>query len=148
MKLKQMGHMRRLTKTVPSAAEKMFVVLALIYFLNAVLLVLRNPDDLNLDAQASDLPILMLQTAVYLLALRFIAPVLGRIWRSAVTNPILVSLLVLIVASSLWSEAPFSHSGVGSSLSPRQSSAFILGLGTTWVIKFASSLMHFRFAQF
>ena len=98
--------MRRRTKTMYPVVEKGFVVFAFLYFLNAVLLVLRNPDDLNLYPQASDIYTFALQTAVYLFALLFMVPVRGRIWRAIRMNPVLLSLLVLILASSLWSEVP------------------------------------------
>src|SRR5271156_4730203 len=100
--------MRQLTKVMYSVVEKWFVVVALLYFLSAVLELLRNPEHLvNTDTQASDTFNLVLQIGIYVFALLFMSPILGRVWKAMLMNPVLLSLLALVLASSLWSEVHF-----------------------------------------
>jgi O-antigen ligase len=87
-------------------AEKLLVVGALLYFMGAVVPVLRNPDDRYLDAQTSDSVILLEQLVIYAGAMIFMIPIRGRLLKVFAKNPVLCSLLLLILISTIWSAVP------------------------------------------
>jgi exopolysaccharide production protein ExoQ len=82
------------------------VVAALLYFLGAIIPVLRNPGHVSSEVQASDPFALLLQVLIYGTALIFMIPTAGRLLRALARNPVLAGFLLLILMSSLWSAAP------------------------------------------
>lgn len=98
--------MRLQTERMYFTAEKWFVVAALLYFLGAIIPVLRNPGHVSLEVQASDPFALFLEVLIYGIALVFMIPSSGRLLRALVRNPLLAGFLILILTSSLWSAAP------------------------------------------
>jgi exopolysaccharide production protein ExoQ len=96
-----------------STSEKMFlasepglVVGSLLFFMGAILPVLRNPEHWFMDARASDPIALLFQVGIYLVVLLLAATVWRDIFTALRDNPLITSLLVLTFASVLWSGVP------------------------------------------
>jgi exopolysaccharide production protein ExoQ len=88
-------------------AEKLFVVGALLFFMGAIIPVLRNPGHVTGEIQASDPLSVFLQLMVYGGAMIFMLPNFGRLLKAFAQNPVLCSLLLLVLISVVWSAVPF-----------------------------------------
>src|SRR5271154_1307496 len=86
--------------------EPLFGVVALLFFMGAILPVLRNPEHWFMDARASDPVALLFQVTVYLLVLLLVLSVWRDILAALWSNPLVTALLVLALASVLWSGVP------------------------------------------
>ena len=86
--------------------ERVFVILALFFFLGAVLPLLENPNDSAGIAVQTDPVVLFIQLAIYLFGLMFLFTVRRGVARALLTNPLLSLILVLAVASTAWSPVP------------------------------------------
>lgn len=98
--------MRLQTERMYFTAEKWFVVAALLYFLGAIIPVLRNPGHVPSEIQASDSFALFLEVLIYGTALIFMIPSSRRLLKALARNPLLGGFLILILVSSVWSAAP------------------------------------------
>src|SRR5271168_1872599 len=99
--------MRLRTERMYFIAERLFVVGAILFFMGAILPVLRNPGHITGEIQASDPLTLVLQLLIYGGAMIFMIPNRGRLLNVCVQNPVLCTLLLLILISSAWSAFPF-----------------------------------------
>jgi exopolysaccharide production protein ExoQ len=98
--------MRLQTERMYFTAEKWLVVGALLYFLGAIIPVLRNPAHISSEIQASDPFALLLQVLIYGAALIFMIPNAARLLRALASSPALASFLLLVLVSGVWSAAP------------------------------------------
>jgi exopolysaccharide production protein ExoQ len=97
--------MRSQTERLYFISERLFVVGALVYFMGAIIPVLKNPGHVFAEAQASDPLALLLQSAIYAGALIFMIPIRGSVLNACAKNPLLCSLLFLVLVSCIWSPA-------------------------------------------
>ncbi len=88
------------------ASEPVFGVLALLFFMGAVLPVWRNPEHWFMDARASDPVALSVQILVYLLVLLLVLSLWRDVLDAVRSNPLVTALLVLTVVSVAWSGVP------------------------------------------
>jgi O-antigen ligase len=88
-------------------AEKLFVVGAVLFFMGAIVPVLRNPGHVTGEIQASDSLSVLLQLLIYGGAMIFMLPNLGRLLQALAQNPVLCCLLLLVLSSTVWSTVPF-----------------------------------------
>jgi exopolysaccharide production protein ExoQ len=86
--------------------EELFVVGAMLFFMGAIIPVLRNPGHVTTEIQASDFLTVLLQLVVYGGVKIFMVPNRGRLRRVLAQNPLLCSLLLLILISTIWSPVP------------------------------------------
>jgi exopolysaccharide production protein ExoQ len=98
--------MRSQTERMYFIAEKILVVGAFLYFMAAIIPLLRNPDHMSLEIQASDSLLLLLQVVIYAGAMIFIIPNRGRLLKVFAQNPVLCCFLLLILFSTIWSAVP------------------------------------------
>ena len=97
--------MRWKTERMYFAAERLFVVAAIMYLTGAIFPVLKNPSH-NFDvASASDPLAFALQFSVYAIAALFMIPIRGSLLEAYKKNPVLCCLLALILISFVWSPA-------------------------------------------
>jgi O-antigen ligase len=86
--------------------ERLFVVGAMLFFMGAIIPLLRNPGHVTAEIQASDSLTVVLQLVIYGTALLFMIPKRARLLKVFAQNPVLCSLLLLILISTLWSPVP------------------------------------------
>jgi exopolysaccharide production protein ExoQ len=98
--------MESTTKRMFSACESALGVVSLLFFMGAVLPVLRNPEHWFMDARASDPVALLFQTGMYLVVLLLAASIWRDIFAALRENPLITALLVFTFASVLWSGVP------------------------------------------
>jgi len=98
--------MRLRTERMYFIAEKLFVIAAMLFFMGAVTPVLRNPDHLTGEIQASDPFNAILQLLFYAGAALFMLPQRARLLKAVTDNPVLCTLLLLVVLSAAWSSVP------------------------------------------
>ncbi len=98
--------MRRQTERMYFLTEKLFVIGAILFFMGAITPVLRNPEHITGEIQASDSLNVVLQLMVYGGAMLFLLPYRGRLLNAFAKNPVLCSLLLLILISCMWSPVP------------------------------------------
>lgn len=91
-------------------AEKVAVVGAILYLVGAVAPLLRDPEHTIINLHASDSTNLLLQAVVYMAVMPFVILNGARILKAIASNPVLCSIVLLVLFSILWSaEASLSR---------------------------------------
>ena len=104
--MKRRLRMSRQTESIAWLFERVFIVGALLFFMDVALRVLQDPGDTVLDVQTSDpihrvLNILVLMGAIFLMF-----PVRRYLLRALIANRALCALCFLVGLSSIWSPVP------------------------------------------
>jgi exopolysaccharide production protein ExoQ len=98
--------MQTTTNKMFLASEPALGVLALLFFMGAILPVWRNPEHWFMDARASDPVALFVQILVYLSVLLLALRSWRDVLRAIRWNPLVTALLVLTIVSVAWSGVP------------------------------------------